>query len=119
MSLDVWALLLGPTHASPCLYLQGLRVLGLATRAFAKPQAAFSTADECDLLFRGFLAFLDPPKPSAAAAVTVLAGRGIAIKVWGWQGRGRCSWEEPGRHMALGGENRMRCVRLGPLRHVQ
>lgn len=41
----------------------------------------FGIADECDMVLMGFLAFLDPPKASAAGAVATLEAKGVAVKV--------------------------------------
>jgi Mg2+-importing ATPase len=38
-------------------------------------------ADETDLIFAGFLAFLDPPKTGAREALSALAKLGVAVKV--------------------------------------
>ena len=38
-------------------------------------------ADESDMVLIGYLAFLDPPKDSAAAAVAALKEYGVAVKV--------------------------------------
>jgi Mg2+-importing ATPase len=58
----------------------GFRVLALATRRVAaKPD--YDHADERDMVFRGFLVFLDPPKPEARETIGNLARLGIAIKV--------------------------------------
>ncbi len=54
----------------------GFRVLAVATRKVEK-QAAYSKADECQLVLTGYLAFLDPPKESAATAIKVLRQHGI------------------------------------------
>ncbi|WP_421693655.1 magnesium-translocating P-type ATPase [Aestuariivirga sp.] len=60
--------------------LQGFRVLALATRsAAARPD--YNREDERDMVFRGFLVFLDPPKPEARKTIQDLARLGIAIKV--------------------------------------
>ncbi len=40
-----------------------------------------TAADEQDLVFEGFCAFADPPKPTAAAAVARLAGAGVSLKI--------------------------------------
>jgi len=58
----------------------GFRVLAVATKKLAK-RAAYSKADECDLVLTGYLAFLDPPKETAAKAVTVLNQHGVTVKV--------------------------------------
>ncbi len=58
----------------------GFRVLALATRRVAaKPD--YDNNDERDMVFRGFLVFLDPPKPEARETIGNLARLGIAIKV--------------------------------------
>jgi Mg2+-importing ATPase len=59
----------------------GERLLAVAVRAVVPTQAEISPADEHDLVFAGFLAFVDPPKPSAAAAVARLAGLGVRVKL--------------------------------------
>jgi len=59
---------------------QGFRVLALATRRVAA-QPDYDREDERDMVFRGFLVFLDPPKPEARQTINDLARLGIAIKV--------------------------------------
>jgi len=58
----------------------GFRVLAVATRKVEK-RAAYSKADESQLVLTGYLAFLDPPKDTAAKAITVLRQHGITVKV--------------------------------------
>jgi Mg2+-importing ATPase len=58
----------------------GFRVLAVATKKVEK-KAAYSKADEADLVLTGYLAFLDPPKDTAAKAITVLRQQGITVKV--------------------------------------
>src|SRR6185369_15443856 len=41
----------------------------------------YSKADECDLILNGYIAFLDPPKESATAAIKALQGHGVVVKV--------------------------------------
>ncbi|KAK9846484.1 hypothetical protein WJX81_005045 [Elliptochloris bilobata] len=60
---------------------EGLRVLGVATRTFTKAQDSYGVQDEDGMLFKGFLAFLDPLKESAGDAVRDLAAKGVAVKV--------------------------------------
>lgn len=62
------------------LWLQGLRVLGVATRTFAKPLVEI-THHETDMCFQGFLAFLDPLKPTASKAIEDLNARSVEVKV--------------------------------------
>ena len=58
----------------------GFRVLAVATKKLGA-QTTFSKSDESDLVLVGYLAFLDPPKDSAAKAITALRQHGVTIKV--------------------------------------
>ncbi|MFJ6937856.1 magnesium-translocating P-type ATPase [Streptomyces sp. NPDC101132] len=60
---------------------QGLRVLAVATRTLDTPRDSYTVADEDGLTLVGFLAFLDPPKADAAAALRGMADKGVAVKV--------------------------------------
>ena len=60
---------------------EGYRVLGVAWREVEADREKANVADEKDLTFAGFLAFLDPPKARAREALTALANLGIALKV--------------------------------------
>ncbi|MEI6560509.1 MAG: magnesium-translocating P-type ATPase [Verrucomicrobiota bacterium] len=59
----------------------GYRVLGIAYREFPQTKTVFSVADESDLILLGYIAFLDPPKGSAAKAIAQLAEVGVATKI--------------------------------------
>lgn len=59
---------------------EGFRILAVATRR-AAIKADYGRDDERDMTFRGFLVFIDPPKPDAKATIADLAHLGIAIKV--------------------------------------
>ncbi|MEO7066950.1 MAG: magnesium-translocating P-type ATPase [Rhodanobacter sp.] len=59
----------------------GLRVLVVAMRREASHERPYSVADENDLIAVGCLAFLDPPKDSAATAIRALHGHGVDVKV--------------------------------------
>ncbi|WP_323018503.1 magnesium-translocating P-type ATPase [Castellaniella sp.] len=60
----------------------GFRVLVVAARRLPENAGTqFSAADECDLVVRGFLTFLDPPKDSALAAIRALNDYGVTVKV--------------------------------------
>jgi Mg2+-importing ATPase len=62
------------------LSADGFRVLALAYRDLeAKP--AYSKDDERDLILRGYVAFLDPPKDTARSAIAALQQDGISVKV--------------------------------------
>lgn len=58
----------------------GFRVLAVATRKIEK-RAAYAKADEAELVLTGYLAFLDPPKETAAKAIGILRQHGITVKV--------------------------------------
>ena len=60
---------------------EGMRVVAVAQKTDPRPAGAFSRADESDMVLIGYLAFLDPPKESAAAAVAKLAEYGVGVKV--------------------------------------
>ncbi len=62
---------------------QGFRVLLVASRVLKEPglQQALNVADEQNLIIEGLLTFLDPPKASAAPAVSALRDNGVAVKV--------------------------------------
>ena len=60
---------------------EGYRVLGVAWREVEADRQKANVADEKDLTFAGFLAFLDPPKAGAREALTALAGLGVVLKV--------------------------------------
>jgi Mg2+-importing ATPase len=59
----------------------GYRVLGIAYREFPRTQQTFTVADESDLILLGYIAFLDPPKGSAAKAIASLKQYGVATKI--------------------------------------
>ncbi|KAL1921743.1 uncharacterized protein VTP21DRAFT_10385 [Calcarisporiella thermophila] len=59
---------------------EGYRVLAIATREF-KEDRAYSIADETDMTLHGFLAFLDPPKESASAAIKEFKHYSVNVKV--------------------------------------
>ncbi len=58
----------------------GFRVIALGVREI-EAKAAYSLADEIDLTLMGFIAFLDPPKDSAADAIKALNENGVAVKI--------------------------------------
>lgn len=63
------------------LSADGYRVVAIAYREFPKTKEIFSTDDESDLILLGYLAFFDPPKDSAAAALEALRKNGVATKI--------------------------------------
>ncbi|HEY4293164.1 magnesium-translocating P-type ATPase [Luteibacter sp.] len=59
----------------------GLRVLIVAIRRDPSSDRAYGVADESGLTAVGCMAFLDPPKDSAATAIRALHHHGVAVKV--------------------------------------
>ncbi len=60
---------------------KGLRVLAVAQKSSPSPAGAFGVGDERDMVLLGYLAFLDPPKESAAGAITALQRHGVTTKI--------------------------------------
>ncbi|ELQ6226584.1 magnesium-translocating P-type ATPase [Cronobacter sp. EKM101R] len=62
---------------------QGFRVLVVATRELPEPglNHPLCVADENGLVIEGMLTFLDPPKASAAQAISALHAHGVTVKV--------------------------------------
>ena len=59
----------------------GLRVLVVAVQREPSHDRPYSVADESGLIAVGCLAFLDPPKDSAATAIRALHQHGVEVKV--------------------------------------
>lgn len=59
---------------------RGIRVLAVATRSIEKKEK-YDRNDEHDLVFAGFLTFMDRPKEGAAKALSELAALGICVKL--------------------------------------
>ncbi len=62
------------------LSADGFRVLAVASRTLDK-RAAYSKADESELILKGYIAFLDPPKETAGKAIAALQNNGVRVKV--------------------------------------
>lgn len=60
---------------------KGFRVLVIAQKNNPSPVGTFSVKDECGMVLMGYLAFLDPPKESAADAVRALKEYGVITKI--------------------------------------
>lgn len=60
---------------------QGMRVIAVAHKSFLKNGNSFSVSDENGMVLIGYLAFLDPPKQSAANAVRQLHENGVEVKI--------------------------------------
>jgi len=58
----------------------GFRVLAVATRDLSGKQTC-AKEDERELVLRGYVAFLDPPKDTATQAIAALHNHGVAVKI--------------------------------------
>ena len=61
------------------LNVKGFRVLAIARKDVEKQSC--SVDDECEMILMGYLAFLDPPKESAAGAIKALKEHGVRTKI--------------------------------------
>jgi P-type Mg2+ transporter len=59
----------------------GLRVVAVAYKRMRISGHAYTVADERELVLLGFIAFLDPPKETAAAALAALRSHGVSVKI--------------------------------------
>ena len=62
------------------LSADGFRVLAVAHKNL-ETRAAYSKDDESELVLKGYVAFLDPPKDTAAKAIEALRKIGVTVKV--------------------------------------
>ena len=60
---------------------EGMRVLGIAYKRLKEEKPVYSINDENDMVFLGFVAFLDPPKETAKQSLQMLSKAGIELKV--------------------------------------
>jgi Mg2+-importing ATPase len=63
------------------LNAQGMRVIAIAHKTNPAPVGQFSVSDETGMVLIGFLAFLDPPKETAASAIKALQNHGVSVKI--------------------------------------
>lgn len=59
----------------------GFRVIAVAHKDMPAEQSVYGVKDEAELTLIGFIAFLDPPKESAAPAIAALESHGIKVKI--------------------------------------
>ena len=60
---------------------EGMRVVAVAQKTNPSPIGQFSIDDENDMVLIGYLAFLDPPKESAAESIAALKKYGVDVKI--------------------------------------
>lgn len=63
------------------LSIQGFRVLAIAYRDIEHKKEVYSRDDENNLILKGYVAFLDPPKPTVKKTIEVVKKLGIELKV--------------------------------------
>jgi Mg2+-importing ATPase len=63
------------------LNADGFRVVAVAFKEMPPTQTTYSVADEKDLTLLGYIAFLDPPKETCAAAIATLKASGVQVKI--------------------------------------
>jgi len=73
-------LIVGLKEEYESLSNDGFRVLAVATKRLPA-KLICSRDDERDLVLKGYVAFLDPPKDSAARALEALHKHGVAVKI--------------------------------------
>ena len=62
------------------LNMDGFRVLAVAFKDL-EDKPSYGKDDECDLILKGYVAFLDPPKDSSKGAIKALQEHGVVVKV--------------------------------------
>lgn len=60
---------------------KGMRVLAVAHKTNPAPIGQFSVADESEMVLIGFLALLDPPKPTTKSAIRALNEHSVSVKI--------------------------------------
>ena len=73
-------LMVGLKQEYDSLSNDGFRVLAVATKELPGKQIC-AKDDERELVLRGYVAFLDPPKDTAARALAALHKHGVAVKI--------------------------------------
>ncbi|MEM4258769.1 MAG: magnesium-translocating P-type ATPase [Candidatus Thermoplasmatota archaeon] len=63
------------------LSLQGFRVLAIAYKDIIDKKEIYSRDDEINLILKGYVAFLDPPKPTVKKTIETIKKLGIELKV--------------------------------------
>ncbi len=59
----------------------GFRVIAVTHKDMPPEQSVYGVKDECDMTLIGFIAFFDPPKETAAAAIAALHRHGVKVKI--------------------------------------
>jgi len=79
--------LLDSTHfaqarsTTAALNADGFRLVAVACKRLPEESRPYTASDEAELTLVGYIAFLDPPKETCAAALAALSGSGIRVKI--------------------------------------
>jgi Mg2+-importing ATPase len=60
---------------------EGFRVLGVSYKKVKEEKQVYSVNDESNMVFLGFVAFIDPPKETARESLQLLSRAGVELKV--------------------------------------
>jgi Mg2+-importing ATPase len=63
------------------LSIQGFRVLGVSYKRVKEEKRVYSISDEIDMIFLGFVAFIDPPKETTMKSIQQLSRAAIELKI--------------------------------------
>ena len=68
-------------HITRDLNEDGLRAVAVAYKELPAEERTYTVADEKHLVLAGYVAFLDPPKETARAAICALGDYGVTVKI--------------------------------------
>lgn len=60
---------------------EGFRVLSIAYRKLKDKRAVYSAGDESEMVFLGFVAFMDPPKETTKESLELMRKSGVELKI--------------------------------------
>ncbi|MBS7616808.1 magnesium-translocating P-type ATPase [Candidatus Bathyarchaeota archaeon] len=63
------------------LSAEGFRVLGVAYKRLREDKPIYTVNDENEMVYLGFIAFLDPPKETARESLQLLSKAGVEVKI--------------------------------------
>jgi Mg2+-importing ATPase len=63
------------------LSAEGYRVLGISYKRLREDKPVYAAGDEKEMVFLGFVAFLDPPKETAREALQLLKNANVELKI--------------------------------------
>jgi Mg2+-importing ATPase len=63
------------------LSAEGYRVLGISCKRLSEDKPVYTADDEKEMVFLGFVAFLDPPKETAREALQLLKNANVKLKI--------------------------------------